>query len=153
MTLKRRLIIGYVFGVLLLMCITFFVGVRFGAKLHYFQSSSFSAFKTMRNLNALRTEKAENISIIALIDEKETDLDMELSTVSTYQKSGLYWFGFFLKHTDDTVFLRSIADYREHNPSKPMHTTVLNKEQRQNFLRFYADITKEQELLLEKYRK
>ena len=49
----------------------------------------------MRNLNALRTEKAENISIIALIDEKETDLDMELSTVSTYQKSGLYWFGFF----------------------------------------------------------
>ncbi len=153
MTIKRKLIItSGVFCVLILLGIAFFLSVRFGAKLHYHQESSFNAFKIMRDLEALRTDKVESDAITALINEKETDLDAKLMTVSTYQKNSLIWLGFLLRHTNDAVFLRSVANYRQRYPSKPMDTTVLNKEQRLKFLRFYADIIKEQKLLLEKYR-
>ena len=149
MTTKQKLITSCVLVVLLLFCIAFFLSVRFGAKLYNHQESSFNAFKIMRDLEALRTDKVKSDAITALIKEKETDLDAELMTVSTYRKSDLIRFGFLLKHTDDAVFLRSIANYRQRYPSNPMDTTVLNKEQR---LKFYSDIIKEQKLLLEKYR-
>lgn len=153
MITKRRLITTGIFCLFILLLGTvFFMGVRFGAKLHYFQKSSFNAFKIMRDLEALRADNVESETIKTLIKEKETDLDQQLITVSNYQKSSLNWFGFLLIHSDDSVFLRSIANYRQRYPSKPMETTVLNKEQRQEFLRFYSDVIKEQKSLLEKYQ-
>ena len=152
MSKKKKLIISGIFCLLILLGTVFYLSVRFGAKLYYFQNSSFSAFKTMRNLEALRKDKVESDAIIELIKEKETDLDTELMTVSNYQKSDLIYLDFIIRHTDDAVFLRSIADYRQRYPSHPMETTVLNKEQRLWFLRLYSDATKEQKILLEKYR-
>lgn len=127
MSTKRRLITAGIFF-LVISSTVFFLSVRFGAKLCSFQESSFSAFKIMRDLKALRTDKVESEAIKALIKEKETDLDVELMTVSNYQKSNLIWLDFLLRHTDDTVFLRSIANYRQRYPSSPMDTTALNKE-------------------------
>ena len=153
MTSKRKLkIAGSVFVVFLLLVIAYFVGVRCGAKLEYYQQSSYRAFGIMRDLETLRTNQIEGNEINALIEEKETDLDAELITVSTYQKNGLIWLSLLLPSSNDTVFLRSIADYRSRHPSKPILTKSLTKELQEIYLKFYAQSLKEQKLLLEKYR-
>lgn len=151
MSHKRGLMVGVAIYIITLSS-CFFLSVRFGAKLHYYQESSFSAFKTMRDLEALRADNVEAQAIKALIKEKEADLDADLMSVSSYQKSKLIWLGFLLKHSDDAIFLRSIADYRWRYPAAPMDTTALNVEQRQAFVKFYLDAINEQKLLLEKYR-
>ncbi|MGZ8270711.1 MAG: hypothetical protein ACXW1T_05930 [Methylophilus sp.] len=135
-----------------MLLVIFFAGVRIGAKQEYYRESSFNAFKIMRDLEALRTNQTESNEITALIQEKETDLDAELITVSTYQQNGLIWLNFLLAKSNDTAFLRSIADYRNRHPSHPMVTKNLTKEQQKGYLRFYAEMLREQNLLLEKYR-
>ena len=152
MTSKRKLLITITLVSIFALVTTFFVGVRAGAKQEYLKGSLFSAFKVMRDLEALRASQVENSEIKVLIQEKETDLDFHLASVPTYQTNGLYWLDFVLAKSNDAVFLRSIADYRQRYPSKPQSFKYLSSEQQAFYLKVYAETLKKQKLLLEKYR-
>ena len=152
MTSKHKLLITITLVGILVLVTTFFVGVRAGAKQEYLKGNLFSAFKVMRDLEALRASQVENSEIEAIIEEKEADLDFHLASVPTYQANSYHWLEFVLVKSDDAVFLRSIADYRNRYPSKPQNFKYLSSEQHAFYLKVYAETLREQKLLLKKYR-
>lgn len=151
MLLKRKFLITIIVISIFALFTIFFVGVRLGAKQENCKQELFSAFKVMKDLEALRASQLENNKITSLIQEKEGDLDYELASVPSCQRNGLHWLNFVLAKSNDAVFLRSIADYRHRYPSKPMSFKSLTNQQREFYLKLYSDMLREQNSLFKEY--